>query len=355
MLRMSMPNSDAQIEDTTTPPGSPPPNPLRPTPQTVGAAAPLAPGPTASGSSILEALANIARQNTTSAPSNSALPAPAASYSMPAANLPQPVSSFMPQQPQQQQSSYSSSAQPVNMSSLPFPLSQLQPGGLPNSANALNPYGGGVTAAGPAGASASSGASGLDQNTQQQILLIKALADQGVPFDKIPALIQSMTGSVGNGAVGSQASASLATGQNPYGGSQFPWLASAPGPADGHARAHDDVVRSPPRYGRTRSRSPDREWGGRNSPRGGRESLEHGRDSPRGRHGDRSDGRRGADYRQRSPQRRYDHSPSPPEDLPRIEKWVEYDSSLPSGNIKVLSRTLFVGGVTYGFCFFLPE
>jgi protein NRD1 len=28
------------------------------------------------------------------------------------------------------------------------------------------------------------------------------------------------------------------------------------------------------------------------------------------------------------------------------EKWVEFDPTLPAGHIKVLSRTLFVGGVT---------
>jgi protein NRD1 len=35
-----------------------------------------------------------------------------------------------------------------------------------------------------------------------------------------------------------------------------------------------------------------------------------------------------------------------PEEEPPAEKWVEYDPKLANGNIKVLSRTLFVGGVT---------
>lgn len=55
-------------------------------------------------------------------------------------------------------------------------------------------------------------------------------------------------------------------------------------------------------------------------------------------------GRAGNDYRQRSP-RRHGRSPSPPNDFQQ-EKWVEFDPSLPAGHIKVLSRTLFVGGVT---------
>ncbi len=184
---------------------------------------------------------------------------------------------------------------------------------------------------------------GLDSNTQQQIMLIKVLAEQGVPFDKIPALIQSMTA---GGAGGQSAPAPAAQGSYP---TQQPWNASAAAQprGDGRDRGYQDGGRSPQRFrgGRSRSRSPDR-WGGqRGSPRGGRE---FGRNSPtRGRNDDRDrQGRRGNDYRQRSPPgRRGGRSPSPDE-LPHVERLVEFDPKLPSGSIRVFSRTLFVGGVT---------
>lgn len=70
--------------------------------------------------------------------------------------------------------------------------------------------------------------------------------------------------------------------------------------------------------------------------------MDYGHESPnRGRHDD----RRGGDYRQRSPHGRRGRSPSPPHDHSQGEKWIEYDPTLPSGHIKVYSRTLFVGGV----------
>jgi protein NRD1 len=71
--------------------------------------------------------------------------------------------------------------------------------------------------------------------------------------------------------------------------------------------------------------------------------MDHGRNSP---HVDDRYGRRGGDYRQRSPPGRRGRSPSPSGNLPPVERYIEFDSSLPSGTIRVLSRTLFVGGVT---------
>lgn len=322
-------------ETSTTPPGSPPANPLANL-----QAKPPAPAAGANGSSILEALANMARQNsnsTSSAPSNGGLPVPSASYSMPTSALPQPVASSL----QQQQPSYPPASQPVNASSLPFPLQQMLgqngQGSAPvqaSAGNAPNAFPGAPPAA-PGGA--------LDSNTQQQIMLIKVLAEQGVPFDKIPALIQSMTAA---GAGGQAAPAPAAQGSY---STQQPWNAPAGAQTrgDGRDRGYQDGGRSPRgfRGGRSRSRSPDR-WGGqRGSPRGGRE---YGRNSPpRGRHDDRDrHGRRGNEYRQRSPPgRRGGRSPSP-DQLPHVERWIEFDPKLPSGSIRVLSRTLFVGGVT---------
>ncbi|KAK2594868.1 hypothetical protein QQS21_007420 [Conoideocrella luteorostrata] len=340
---------------STTPPGSPPASALT-------ALHGQAPGPAganaSNGSSILEALANIAKQNTSapgaSSNSNTSLSAPAASYNMPASTLPQPVSSStFPQGQHQAQPSYASISQAVNMPSLPFSIPQMpghgaQPPVLPNNAsNPPNPYSMANPAAPPAGGSA------LDSGMQQQIMLIKALADQGVPFDKIPALIQSMSNN--NNAVSTTAPPSafqppVPAAQGTFStGSQQPWGAPAATSGDGRDRAYQDGMRSPRYHGRSRSRSPDRGWGSRDSPRGGRERGGHGRNSPlNGRHGDDRDrnGRGANDYRQRSPPGRRGRSSTPPDSFPHIERWVEYDDKMPSGNIKVFSRTLFVGGVT---------
>ncbi|KAK7403918.1 hypothetical protein QQX98_010325 [Neonectria punicea] len=323
---------------STTPPGSPPPN-LMASLQGKPAAALAGLMPT-NGSSILEALANIARQNTNvPPPTTSVLPAPTASYSLPATGLPKPVSSALPQV--HMPVSYPSNSQPVNVPSLPYGLPQMPgqnalPGAIPNNpSNQANPFPVALPGAGAPG-------QGLDPNVQQQILLIKALADQGVPFDKIPALIQGM----GNGGAGAAAvpQPPVPAPQNPYAAGQPTWGGPMMQPDESRDRDYQDRVRTPPRYhGRSRSRSPDRGWGARGSPRNGRDRMDHGRNSPnRGRHDD----RRGGDYRQRSPPGRRGRSPSPAQDLPQGDRWIEIDPNMPAGHIKVLSRTLFVGGVT---------
>ncbi|KAF5006981.1 hypothetical protein FDECE_6663 [Fusarium decemcellulare] len=325
---------------STTPPGSPPASVVA-SYHTKPTAAPAATAPPApNGSSILEALANIARQNTSAPSANHSLPAPTASYSLPAPGPPQPVSSALPHV------SYPPTSQPVNVPSLPFGLPQMPahnglPGALPNNAsNPPNPVAGAVPGAPIPGASAPG--LGLDPNTQQQILLIKALADQGVPFEKIPALIQSMTSGPG-GAAGSPAQQPLPLPHNSHVPGQPAWGGPSGKPDESRDRDYDRI-RSPPRYhGRSRSRSPDRGWSARGSPRSGRDRMDYGHDSPnRGRHDD----RRGGDYRQRSPHGRRGRSPSPPHDHAQTEKWIEFDPNLPAGHIKVYSRTLFVGGVT---------
>ncbi|KID88528.1 NRD1 protein [Metarhizium guizhouense ARSEF 977] len=335
---------------STTPPGSPPASALAALQSHIPASAAPAPN----GSSILEALANMARQS--SAPgsannnaSNPPAPVASASYSIPPSALPQPVSSSTIPQPQHQaQPSYPPTSQPVTMPSLPFSLPQMagQTPALPNNAsNPPNPY----AAANPAAPGVAGGA--LDPAVQHQIMLIKALADQGVPFDKIPSLIQSMTTN-SNNAAGNTAAAPHTGFQPPVPAAQGtfstsgqqPWGGPATVSGDGRDRGYEDGIRSPRYRGRSRSRSPDRGWGSRDSPRGGRG---HGRNSPQsGRHDRDRNGRGGNDYRQRSPPGRRGRSPTPPDSLPHVERWVDYDSSVPSGHIKVYSRTLFVGGVT---------
>lgn len=321
------------IDESTTPPGSPPPNLMASLSAKPAFGAP---------NSILEALANIARQNTATPSSTSNLPPPTASYSMPPARMPQPVSSALPHN--QSHVSYPQTSQPVNVPSLPFTLPQMPgqsaiPGAIPNNpSNPALPFGAampGVPGAAPAGP-------GLDPTVQQQILLIKALADQGVPFDKIPALIQGMTS--GGASSVPPPHPSVPAAQNPYASGQ-PWV---PPPSvkleNSRDRSYQDGRRSPPRYQvRSRSRSPDRGWSARDSPRG-RDKLDYGHKSPARGH---YDDRRGGEYRQRSPAGRYDRSPSASHDYPPpSEKWIDFDPKLTPGSIKVLSRTLFVGGVT---------
>lgn len=279
----------------------------------------------------------MARQNTAANPVKPGGPlAAAASY----AGVPQAAPSLMPQQHQPPPShalaappTYPPTSQSVLGAAMPFSLPPMpghgaQPPAMPAAAN--NPYAAPAPAPGPSGV-------GLDSITQQQIVLIKALADQGVPFDKIPALIQSMTGaSSANLQTAFQAPVPAAQGSYPTG--QQPW-----GNADSaRDRGLQDGSRSPNRYlGRSRSRSPDRGWGARGSPRGGHDRLDYGHHEERERNG-----RRGNGYRQRSPQGRRGRSSTPSSDLPKIERWIEFDPTLPAGHIKVLSRTLFVGGVT---------
>ncbi|KAG5935424.1 hypothetical protein E4U53_000429 [Claviceps sorghi] len=339
---------------STTPPGSPPASALAAVQNSAGAQP-------ANGSSILEALANIARQNSSASGSsntgagNANLPVPAASYNMLSTGLPQPVSSStIPQAQQPAHSSYPPTSQAVNMPSLPFPLPQMQPQAsqspmLHNANNGTNPYNvanplvAASAASASAAAAAPTGSTALDSGVQQQILLIKALADQGVPFDKIPALIQSMTNSSNAASMTAPSPAfqpPVPAAQGTFSTViQQPWGHAAPESGEGRDRAYQDDMRSPRYNGRSRSRSPDRGWGSRDSPRGGRDRGGHGRISS-------PNGRGGGDYRQRSPPSRRGRSPTPDSGLPHVERWVEYDSSLPSGTIKVFSRTLFVGGVT---------
>ncbi|EOO00060.1 putative nrd1 protein [Phaeoacremonium minimum UCRPA7] len=190
-------------------------------------------------------------------------------------------------------------------------------------------------------------AGGSDPNLQKNLMLIQTLLAQGIPVDKISTIIGQLTGN--NAAPQaplpqvpqpSQSSYSVPPGAG--------W--DAPRTEDPRDRnGYHDSIRSPNRArGRSRSRSPGRHWDAHDSPRGRDERRfgDFGRNSPgRGRLDDRDRGRgRGSDYRQRSPP---GHG-SPQGDISALQehKWVEYDSSIPNGHIKVLSRTLFVGGVT---------
>ncbi|KAI0536890.1 hypothetical protein GGR58DRAFT_373231 [Xylaria digitata] len=337
--------------ESTTPVGSPPPGA-----GLLGLSETKAPV-TEAPNAIMEALANIARQNITAPPPSVSVPAAASPF-----NIPPTQQSAVAQQPALQTTQSQTStpapapfpavAHPINVPSLPYPYTpqaqtqapiQSQPFVPPVTASNQVPGFPGVASGAPSAAAAG----GVDPNIQQQVMLIKLLADQGVPVDKIPLIIAGIQNGGATGATVPQSvppsmppQPQLQPGQQPYGSS---WGQDSFRQDESRDRSFNQV-RSPPRYhDRSRSRSPPRHWDQRGRDYGG-----FGPNSPGGGRMDDRDRRgRGAEYRQRSPQGRHGRSPTPPQDFPRPgAKWVEIDRSLPQGHIKVLSRTLFVGGVT---------
>ncbi|KAH9908061.1 hypothetical protein F4778DRAFT_777427 [Xylariomycetidae sp. FL2044] len=318
---------------STTPLGSPPPGPGLPgLPENKP---PAAEAPNA----IMEALKSLARQNMTAPPTNNAVSAPANPYTMPA---PQPEAIQQPSMAaSESQPPYGVAPQSVNLSGMPFSFPQMgqhpgQSSTPPMNIHNQAPAFPGTAAPPPAAVP------GVDPSVQHQVALIKSLADSGVPFDKIPAIIAGLSG-MQPGAPAAVPPQGVAAHVPPYTNS---W--GQDGYRQDEPRDHGfHQSRSPNRFrDRSRSRSPPRHWG---SPRGrnDREFGNFGRNSPA--HGFQDDHRgRGSDYRQRSPPGRRGRSPSPG---PRGfsdpgQKWTDYDRTVPQGHIKVLSRTLFVGGVT---------
>jgi protein NRD1 len=288
-------------------------NPQQPT-------VPAAPVPNTS--SILEALANMARQNTTAAAAAASVPAPSSSYSIPPAqsnpahqlasmnlpfsfppstqsvNVPAPAATFAPQ------------AQGINNSAQNFP------------SNAAGSYGS-IPPFVPQETNAA---------LQQQISLCKTLAEQGIPQDQWVGIIAALNAVQGGGIGAGVLSAAQLPASNQ---SQIGWGAR---PEESRDRnGYHEPVRSPPGRYRRRSRSPSpaRAWGARDSPSSRRRDepgygdYDRGRDSPRG---------RGNDYRQRSPPGRRGRSPSPANhgkgQMGRGEKWVDYDPTIGKENIK---------------------
>ncbi|RKU40901.1 hypothetical protein DL546_003463 [Coniochaeta pulveracea] len=314
---------------------------------------------------IMEALANIARQNASTPAANPPATAATPAYGLAGsisngalpAPTPAPVVTSQPSLPGFPGLPFLPMAQPAAPAAnplaaipgMPFafpPQSQPAQPALPGAVGAPQGQAPGwpVNPTAPAASAPPAVAPNpsLDPKVQQQLMLIQTLAAQGIPLDKITQLLQVM----GNNNVGTPApAASVPPPQHmpqPVNGYAAPaaWEAPRPDGARDH-NAYHDTVRSPNRR-RSRSRSPPR-WdyqGNRDGGRGGYNN--YGNNSPNGR--DRG-GRdtRSSEYRQRSPMGRRGFSP---EEEPPAEKWVEYDPKLANGTIKVLSRTLFVGGVT---------
>ncbi|KAL4771692.1 hypothetical protein BDW60DRAFT_217046 [Aspergillus nidulans var. acristatus] len=352
--------------ESTTPEGSPAPNQAllggaqQQSSVAANGAASATPAQSAPDtSSILKALADMAKQNT-AAP---AAPAAAASVNPLSAlsqqtTAPQPASSSVDQALQSQVSSagvnpYAAVAnpfaalgnlaqnpalvQPQSQSHTPTPLTVAQ-----NPLAALLPQATAPPAQPP---------TMTPDALQQQLQLLQMLAAQGIPQEQWATALQILT--LSNPAAMSNLNAGQAPGFNLPGQNANAWGGHPEQPRDFGDRERDrDYMRSPPGGYRRRSRSPG--WDRRRdvSPPRRRDSPVYGEyhgDSP-GRRGADPRGRRGNDYRQRSPVGRRRRSPSPARKDPTLPppgpKFIEWDYSIGQGNIKVLSRTLFVGGVT---------
>ncbi|KAM5444709.1 hypothetical protein MferCBS31731_000164 [Microsporum ferrugineum] len=345
--------------ESTTPEGSPAPNsfllggPAQQQQQPAGSAA------VPDTSSILKALAEMAKQNT-AAPAAPAIPAQTSSSN---------VLNAQPAVPQTNAPSVDQTA-------------------LQSNGQSVNPYAGNLAAQFPglantaqnmfqnqpqgqaAGAAAYPGQNPLAQLMQQQqqpaptavtpdplqqLNLIQLLAAQGIPQEQWATALQilNLSNAANAGGLGNMNPPAMpGFGQMPA-ANQNAWGSNA---QDNSSRDRDrdqDYTRSPPGQYRRRSRSPGWDRRRDSSPPRRRDSPVYGEyhgDSPgrnRGDHG--RGGRRGDGYRQRSPPGRRRRSPSPRKDTtlpPPGPKFIDYDYSIGDGNIKVLSRTLFVGGVT---------
>lgn len=289
-------------------------------------------------SAILAALANMAKQTTAAAPA-SGLPAQTSMNHMLGAQngFPQPTMSTV------DQGSSATNGQAVN------PLGALFAGmsnGVQNQNQnqAQNPL---ASLLPQAQVSAMPQAAPLGQDPaqqQQQIQLIQLMAAQGIPPDQWGTALQllALQGTNGQSNVGGLPNfAPALPGASAWSG------------GGGQSRDRDapDYMRSPPsQYGRRRSRSPGWDRRRETSPPRRRDSPVYGDYRGDGRNRDERGGRRGNDYRQRSPAGRRRRTPSPQRKdqplPPPGDKQCPIDPNLPKGSIRVLSRTLFVGGVT---------
>ncbi|KAI9820940.1 MAG: hypothetical protein M1826_000815 [Phylliscum demangeonii] len=197
---------------------------------------------------------------------------------------------------------------------------------------------------------------GNTQALQQQVALIQLLIQQGIPQDQWATIMAAI--GAGNqqananaNAVGSLggAPAGWQNAGNAWGEHGDPSSRDRNGGRASPGGGRRDRSRSP--WGRNRDASPPRR---RDSPtygeyHGGSPGRLDGRGDPFDRRGRGRAGRgRESEYRHRSPlgARRTGNTDSPPARPGGGAKWIEYDSTLGKDNIKVLSRTLFVGGVT---------
>ncbi|KAF7509140.1 hypothetical protein GJ744_008367 [Endocarpon pusillum] len=328
---------------STTPEGTPSPDTIMTDQQRTN---PNPPAPAQNTSAILAALASMAKQSS-SAPAAPGIPAQASMHNVLGQQNGQP----QPPAPSVDQAQSATNGQAVNpLGALFAGMTGMSNGGQgmnqnqnqnpipmtaqPNPLAALLPQMQSQAQV-PVPHAMPQNSAAVSPDVQQQVQLIQLMAAQGIPPEQWATALQLLN---------PNAPKLGAAGMPNFG--QPPQASAWGGQSDGRSRdvAGQDYVRSPT-YGRRRSRSPG--WDRRRdvSPPRRRDSPVYGEyhgDSP-GRNRDRA-GRR--DYRQRSPPGRRRRSPSPPQALPPPGQKVIQWENLPKGMIKVLSRTLFVGGVT---------
>ncbi|KAL8996192.1 MAG: hypothetical protein Q9169_004258 [Polycauliona sp. 2 TL-2023] len=331
---------------STTPLGSPPKDfiPLTNAEQTVnsGGHANANAAPPADTSAILKALADMAKTNTGTPIQASTSNVTNFQNAFPQ-NMPAPVN----QTPSVLPASRTLGFPGVNGGAPPFVGSSSAPGNFPPNVSHQPPN---MQLPAPMPAQGN-GAQAMTPEVQQQLEILKVLQAQGVPQDQWATVLSVLMAQAGGGLPNQQAAP------------QHGWQPSGAGygdPSRDRNGFDKQPLQSPPgrfRNPRSRSRSPVA-WDRRNaSPTRRRDSPvygEYGRDaqnSDRGGFGRHDRGRGGNQFRQRSPDRNR-RSPSPRRAMhdgglpPPGPKLVEYDPNLRQGTIKVLSRTLFVGGVT---------
>lgn len=337
--------------ESTTPDGSPAPGhipfgaPQQQQQQQNGVATST---PAPDTSSILKALADMAKQSTP-APTAPSVPAQSNSLLSTQTAAAPPVTSSVDQasQPPNGQAAVNPYA-----GNLATPFAALgnvaQNQGLVSQSQTPNPLAApqNPLAALLPQATAAPAAPAIAPEALQQVQLLQLLAAQGIPQEQWATALQilSLSNSANTGM------ANMAAGQmpgymQPPGQNVNAWGARTDVPSrdmDRDRERERDYMRSPPGGYRRRSRSPG--WDRRRdvSPPRRRDSPVYGEyngDSPGRRGGDPRDARRRPnDYRQRSPAGRRRRTPTPPRKDPTLPppgpKFVEWDYSIGQGNIK---------------------
>ncbi|KAL8922759.1 MAG: hypothetical protein Q9172_003436 [Xanthocarpia lactea] len=335
---------------STTPPGSPPKDfiPLtNGSEQPVNSAGNANGAPPADTSAILKALADMAKTNTGA----TGIPAQASASNV--TNFQNPFPQNMPA-PVNQAPSVPPASQALGAAGIngapPFAGMSSAPGNFPPNLSHQPPNMQAPAAMPVQG----NGAPAMTPEVQQQLQILKALQAQGVPQDQWATVLSVLMAQAGGaGAAMPNQQAAHQPGWQQLGGGYGDQSRDRNGFKEQSLRSPSGRFRNP----RSRSRSPVA-WDRRNaSPPHRRDSPvygEYGRDAhnnDRGGFGRSDRGRGGISFRQRSPDRNR-RSPSPRQAShehvlpPPGPKMVEYDPNLRQGTIKVLSRTLFVGGVT---------
>lgn len=281
--------------------------------------------------SILEALVNIARQNTSAASNTPNAQTQNSSHNVSNAqsNAAQPVAAFPQTAP------FPPFSQPVNVPAAAATFASHGPSnGVQNAfSNQTNSFPGMPPIVPPQ-------PGGVDQQTA---MLVKMLADRGMTAEQIAGIIAP------GAQTGLPAPPPQFPVQNPNQIAQNGQNGRGVRPDESRDRNgfHErESLRSPPYRRRSRSPSPSRGWNVHGSPASRRrddQNFDYGRnrDSP-GRSRDEDRGGRGGrgrgnEYRQRSPPRRRGRSPTPPRSRDSYgsgRKWIDYDATIPKGSIK---------------------